>query len=92
MSEPELDIFLITIFGTVSQTSLRGEEEYMNWDVVAGNWKQFKGNIRELWGKLTDNNLSILAGRRDQLLGHIQVSCGIKPEEAEKQLKESGVL
>ena len=64
----------------------------MNWDRVAGSWKQFKGIIREKWGKFTDNDLNILAGRRDQLLGKIQVSCGIKPEEAAKELKEWGVL
>jgi uncharacterized protein YjbJ (UPF0337 family) len=64
----------------------------MNWDEVAGNWKQLKGSVRERWGKLTDNDLSILGGRRDQILGQIQVSCGIKPEEAERELKDWGVL
>lgn len=64
----------------------------MNWDGIAGRWRQFKGDIRETWGKLTDDDLSILAGRRDQLLGQIQISCGIKPEEAEKELKDWGVL
>jgi len=64
----------------------------MNWGEIAGKWKQFEGTVREKWGKLTDNDLSILAGRRDQLLGYIQASCGIKPEEAEKELKDWGVL
>jgi uncharacterized protein YjbJ (UPF0337 family) len=64
----------------------------MNWDEVAGSWKQLKGSVRERWGKLTDNDLSILGGRRDQILGQIQVSCGIKPEEAERELKDWGVL
>jgi uncharacterized protein YjbJ (UPF0337 family) len=64
----------------------------MNWDAVAGNWKQFKGRVRERWGILTGNDLNIMAGRRDQLLGQIQASCGIKPEEAEKELKDWGVL
>lgn len=64
----------------------------MNWDEVAGNWMQFKGNVREKWGQLTGNDFSIIAGRRDQLLGHIQVSCGIKPQEAEKELKDWGIL
>jgi uncharacterized protein YjbJ (UPF0337 family) len=71
---------------------VREKGKFMSWDEVAGNWKQFKGNIREKWGKLTDNDLSILAGRRDQLLGQIQASCGIKPEEAEKELKDCGFL
>ncbi len=64
----------------------------MNWDKVAGNWRQFKGNVREKWGQVTGNDLSILAGRRDQLLGQVQVCCGIKPEEAEKELMAWGVL
>lgn len=64
----------------------------MNWDEVAGNWKQFKGNVRETWGIFTDNDIYILAGRRDQLLGQIQACCGIKPEEAEKELKDCGIL
>jgi len=64
----------------------------MNWDEIAGNWKRFKGNVREKWGKLTGNELSIIAGRRDQLLGQIQVGCGIKPEQAEKELNDWGVL
>jgi uncharacterized protein YjbJ (UPF0337 family) len=64
----------------------------MNWDEIAGNWKQFKGSVREKWGKLTHNDLSILAGRREQLLGQIQARCSIKPEQAEKELKDWGVL
>ena len=64
----------------------------MNWDAVAGNWKQFRGAVREKWGELTDDELSILAGRRDQLLGQIQVRCGIKPEKAKQELKDWGVL
>jgi uncharacterized protein YjbJ (UPF0337 family) len=71
---------------------LSEKEQFMNWDEVAGSWKQFKGNLRERWGRLTGNDLSVLAGRRDQLLGKIQASCGIKPEEAEKELKDWGVL
>jgi uncharacterized protein YjbJ (UPF0337 family) len=63
----------------------------MIWDEVAGNWMQLKGTVREKWGKLTDNDCSILAGRRDQFLGQIQVRCGIKPKEAEKELNDCGV-
>ncbi|MHC1743378.1 MAG: CsbD family protein [Syntrophobacteraceae bacterium] len=63
----------------------------MNWDEVAGSWRQLRGNVIEMWGRLTDNDLRILAGRRDQLLGQVQASCGIKPEEAEKDLKDWGV-
>lgn len=60
----------------------------MNWDQVAGNWKQFSGKAREQWGKLTDDDLTVAAGKRDQLLGRIQERYGITKEKAEEQMKE----
>ncbi|MCK9513355.1 MAG: CsbD family protein [Pigmentiphaga sp.] len=60
----------------------------MNEDRVEGNWKQFKGKIREQWGKLTDDDLDVIAGRRDQFLGKLQERQGLAKDEAEKQLKE----
>ena len=63
---------------------------FLNWDEVAGRWRQFKGNVREKLGKFTDNDLSVLAGKRDQLIGQIQATLGLKPEEAEKGLKDWG--
>jgi len=59
----------------------------MNWDQIAGNWKQVKGVVREKWGKLTDDDVDVIAGKRDVLLGKIQERHGIAREEAEKQLK-----
>ena len=59
----------------------------MNWDQIAGNWKQVKGVVREKWGKLTDDDVDIIAGKRDILLGKIQERHGIAREEAEKELK-----
>jgi len=59
----------------------------MNWDQIAGNWKQVKGVVREKWGKLTDDDVDVIAGKRDVLLGKIQEKHGIAKEEAEKQLK-----
>jgi uncharacterized protein YjbJ (UPF0337 family) len=59
----------------------------MNWDQIAGNWKQVKGVVRERWGKLTDDDVDIIAGKRDILLGKIQEKHGIAREEAEKELK-----
>jgi uncharacterized protein YjbJ (UPF0337 family) len=60
----------------------------MNQDIMEGNWKQFKGKIRERWGKLTDDDLDVVNGRRDQFLGRIQERYGIARDEAEKQLNE----
>ena len=58
----------------------------MNWDQIQGNWKQLTGRAKEQWGKLTDDDLSVVAGRRDQLAGKIEERYGIAKEEAEKQL------
>jgi uncharacterized protein YjbJ (UPF0337 family) len=60
----------------------------MNSDQIQGNWKQMSGKIKEQWGKLTDDDLTTIAGKRDQLVGRIQERYGIKKEEAEKQLDE----
>jgi uncharacterized protein YjbJ (UPF0337 family) len=60
----------------------------MNWDQIAGNWKQVKGVVREKWGKLTDDDVDVIAGKRDILLGKIQERHGIAREEAEKELKD----
>jgi uncharacterized protein YjbJ (UPF0337 family) len=59
----------------------------MNWDQIAGNWKQVKGAVRQKWGKLTDDDVDVIAGKRDILLGKIQEKHGIAREEAEKELK-----
>ena len=60
----------------------------MNWDRIEGNWKQFKGNARQQWGKLTDDNLDVIAGKRNVLLGRIQELYGISKDESEKQLAD----
>jgi uncharacterized protein YjbJ (UPF0337 family) len=59
----------------------------MNWDRVAGNWAQWKGRIRERWGRLTDDHLDVIAGRRDQLAGRIQEVYGLTRDEVERQLR-----
>ncbi|HWT55389.1 MAG TPA: CsbD family protein [Rhodocyclaceae bacterium] len=59
----------------------------MNWSIVEGNWKQFKGKVKTQWGQLTDDQLDVIAGRRDQLVGRLQESYGITKYEAEKQIK-----
>lgn len=60
----------------------------MNWDQIAGSWKQFQGKVREKWGKLTDDDLTVVAGKRDQLAGALQRRYGIAKDEAEKQLDD----
>ena len=60
----------------------------MNWDTVKGDWKQFKGKVKEAWGKITDQELDVIAGKRDQLVGAIQKSYGIARDEAERQVDQ----
>jgi uncharacterized protein YjbJ (UPF0337 family) len=60
----------------------------MNQDQIEGNWMQFKGKVKEQWGNLTNDDLDIIAGKRDQLLGRIQARHGLAKDEAEKQLDE----
>lgn len=60
----------------------------MNWDQVEGKWNQLKGRVREQWGKLTDDDLDVIAGKRDQFLGKLQERYGLEKAEAEKQLEE----
>lgn len=60
----------------------------MNWETIQGNWKQVTGKAKEQWGKLTDDDLDVIAGRRDQLAGLIQERYGIAKDAAEKQVAE----
>jgi uncharacterized protein YjbJ (UPF0337 family) len=60
----------------------------MNWDRIEGNWKQFKGKVKTQWGKLTDDQLDVIAGNRDQLVGKVQESYGVAKDEAERQVRD----
>jgi uncharacterized protein YjbJ (UPF0337 family) len=60
----------------------------MNWDRIEGNWKQFTGKIREKWGKLTDDDLTAIGGKKDQLVGRIQERYGIEKDQAAKDLDD----
>jgi len=64
------------------------EEERMNWDQVEGKWKQMKGSVKTRWGKLTDDDLDVIAGQRDQLVGRIQERYGIAKDDAQRQVDE----
>ena len=59
----------------------------MNWDRIEGNWKQFTGSVKVQWGKHTDDQIEVIAGRRDKLSGKIQESCGVNRDESERQLR-----
>jgi uncharacterized protein YjbJ (UPF0337 family) len=60
----------------------------MNWDTMKGDWKQFKGKIREKWGEFTDDELDRVQGRREQFEGLLQHKFGVAKEEAKRQIDE----
>lgn len=59
----------------------------MNWDRIEGNWKQFKGQVKRKWGELTDDELDMIEGDRDVLVGKLQERYGIARDEAEREVK-----
>jgi len=55
---------------------------------MQGKWKQVKGSVKERWGKLTDDDIDVINGQHDQLIGKIQERYGIAREAAKKQVEE----
>lgn len=60
----------------------------MNWDQIEGNWKQFSGRAQQTWGKLTDDDITVIKGSQKELAGKIQERYGITKEEAEEQIND----
>jgi len=60
----------------------------MNWDTVKGDWKQFKGKIREKWGEFTEDELDKVQGRREQFEGLLQTKLGMAKDEAKRQIDD----
>ena len=60
----------------------------MNWDRISGAWKQFKGQVKQSWGKLTDDDVTYIEGSRDKMVGKIQERYGVAKDEAEKQVRD----
>ncbi len=58
------------------------------WDQVEGNWNQFAGKVKQRWGKLTDDDVAVINGKRQELVGKIQERYGVAKTEAEKQVDE----
>jgi len=58
------------------------------WDRIAGNWKQFAGDVRTKWADLTDDDMEQIAGERQKLEGRIQERYGISKDEANAQIEE----
>ncbi len=60
----------------------------MNWDQLEGKWKQFKGEAKAKWGKLSDDDLDVVAGKREKLAGRIQERYGYERDRAEREADE----
>ena len=60
----------------------------MNEDRIKGNWKQFTGKVQEQWGKLTNDDMDVIAGKKDQFLGKLQERHGLAKDAAEVQLSD----
>ncbi len=60
----------------------------MNWEQIEGKWDQMKGSVQTQWGKLTDDDLAVARGSRDQFVGRVKERYGVAKEEAERQVDE----
>ena len=60
----------------------------MNWDQIEGQWKQVKGQAQQKWGKLTNDDLDVVAGKKEELIGRVPERYGLARDEAEKQVGE----
>jgi uncharacterized protein YjbJ (UPF0337 family) len=58
----------------------------VNWESIKGNWTQLLGRVQMQWGKLTDDQLEVIEGRREVLLGKLQEAYGMTAEEADRQV------
>jgi uncharacterized protein YjbJ (UPF0337 family) len=60
----------------------------MNWDQIQGKWQQYKGSVKQRWGKLTDNDLTVIDGKRDVLAGKLLANYGYSKEKVEKEIAD----
>ena len=58
----------------------------MNWDRVEGNWKEFKGKVQQKWAKLTNDDLDVVKGKRNELSGRLQQRYGYAKDQAEREI------
>ncbi len=60
----------------------------MNTDIIQGKWKQLNGRIKQQWGKLTDDDLTVAEGDREYLAGKVQERYGVTRDVAQKQVED----
>jgi len=81
--------FLISQFGDEKQEEEKLNSEatqYMNTDILKGNWKQFRGEIQKKWGKLTNDDMDVINGEYNKLVGRVQERYGWDREHAEQEI------
>jgi uncharacterized protein YjbJ (UPF0337 family) len=69
-----------------SPYTVNEKENTMNWDRVEGDWNQIKGKVQQKWGKLTNDDLDVIEGKRTELAGRLQERYGYAKDEAERQI------
>lgn len=62
--------------------------EVMDWDIVKANWERLRGKVKQRWGRLSDDQLELVSGNRNQLIDEIRQSYGIGKDEAELQVRD----
>jgi uncharacterized protein YjbJ (UPF0337 family) len=60
----------------------------MNTDILGGMWKQIQGEIKQQWGKLTDDDITVINGQQDKLVGKVQERYGYARDEAEREVDQ----
>ena len=74
--------------GVTAAQRASGEGGAMNWDTIKGQWKQFRGEAKQRWGKLTDDDMQRIDGSKDKLVGTIQERYGYAKDEAEREVDD----
>ncbi len=59
----------------------------MNWTHIEGNWRELKGKVQTKWGKLTDDDMKVISGKREELLGRLQQRYGYERDRAEREIE-----
>ena len=63
------------------------ENNPMNQDVFAGQWKQMRGELKSWWGKLVDDDFDRIGGQKDKLIGVVQEKYGYAREKAQQEVE-----
>jgi len=60
----------------------------MNEDILKGKWAEMKGEVKKKWGKITDDDLMVISGEKEKLVGILQTKYGYAKEKADNEYKE----